>query len=730
MSTVLDKPTAPKLDIEEMLDRHRVATDHWKPHRERFRKNIRMYTGDQWNPKAKKEREDAGRPCFAVNMLRQPIRQIVNDARQNRIGPKMIPVDGRADKDMAQVFADMLRGLDYQSRAHIADEYALEMAAAGGFGFIRVTWAYAYPGSLDKMLIVERVPDPERVALDPFAIEPDASDQEYAFIDHFFSKKYIKRRWKRDDVDATMDSDDPANDWQRENGGKVVEYWQKVYGKDYTVYRFSDGTEVKDREQMEAYRDMIIGEAPIDDRKTQDCAIWQYFTDGKDALEDPAEWPDSRYIPIIPVWGNEIWVEGKRMLDSVIQDSHGPQEYLNYMVVKAAEMAGQAPLAPHLVPDEGVDPANFPEWKTANSAPHQYLRYRQYDDEGRQLNAPTREQYEPAIQGYSLLTEQAKSFLDSTHGVQRVARGETDPTVKSAKHSLSLQRESDMSSFHIHDNLARAVQHRYRIMTRVAPKLIDVKKWIRIIGEDNAEQAVQVFQATRGDGMDYEGPAMQFQKKTDKGMVDAIAPLDPEMYDVRVDTGPSLTTRRQEAAMQTLELAKIIPLVAEAAPHKIIRNLDIPGADEIADQVEKALPPGLREPKDGEQQIDPETQQKIQQMEQLIETAKAEIDQLKMEKQAKVIETQGRGEIESQKIAADKEVNLRKADFEIEKLRLEKEKLQLEWEIAKLNAKVKMEAADMQHEHDEAMAVHNARHASHENEQNRQVQRESAQESK
>ena len=53
-------------------------------------------------------------------------------------------------------------------------------------------------------------------------------------------------------------------------------------------------------------------------------------------------------------------------------------------------------------------------------------------------------------------------------------------------------------------------------------------------------------------------------------------------YDLTVETGPSFTTRREEAASQMTELIRAYPAAAPVLGDLLAKNLDWPDADEIA----------------------------------------------------------------------------------------------------------------------------------------------------
>jgi hypothetical protein len=67
-----------------------------------------------------------------------------------------------------------------------------------------------------------------------------------------------------------------------------------------------------------------------------------------------------------------------------------------------------------------------------------------------------------------------------------------------------------------------------------------------------------------------------------------IYDLSVGKYDLTVTAGPSFTTRREEAAAQMTELLRAFPAAAPVIGDLYAKNLDWPGADEIADRL-KAL---------------------------------------------------------------------------------------------------------------------------------------------
>src|SRR5262249_10509127 len=104
-------------------------------------------------------------------------------------------------------------------------------------------------------------------------------------------------------------------------------------------------------------------------------------------------------------------------------------------------------------------------------------------------------------------------------------------------------------------------------------------------------------------------------------------------YDLTVTAGPSFTTRREEAAAQMTEMMRAFPAAAPLIGDIIAKNLDWPGADEIAKRLQAANPAAQRP--DGQQGsggVPPELQQAIQKGQQQIASLTQENQQLKADK--------------------------------------------------------------------------------------------------
>jgi hypothetical protein len=112
----------------------------------------------------------------------------------------------------------------------------------------------------------------------------------------------------------------------------------------------------------------------------------------------------------------------------------------------------------------------------------------------------------------------------------------------------------------------------------------------------------------------------------DGNPVMALHDLTAGKYDLTVTSGPSFTTRREEAAMQMTEFVRAFPAAAPVIGDILAMNLDWPGADEIAERL-KAINPALQN-----KGLPPEVQQMIQQGQQAIQELTQKVQALEADK--------------------------------------------------------------------------------------------------
>ena len=146
MSKVNDKEDD-QLDL--MRERFAGATAAWSDTRESELDDLRFLAGspdNQWQwPEdvlstrgAVQGQSINARPTLTINKLPQHVKQVTNEQRQNRPACKVIPVDDKADIEVAEIFDGIIKHIEYKSNADIAYDTACENQVTYGEGYIRI----------------------------------------------------------------------------------------------------------------------------------------------------------------------------------------------------------------------------------------------------------------------------------------------------------------------------------------------------------------------------------------------------------------------------------------------------------------------------------------------------------------------------------------------------------------------------------------------------------------
>jgi len=171
---------------------------------------------------------------------------------------------------------------------------------------------------------------------------------------------------------------------------------------------------------------------------------------------------------------------------------------------------------------------------------------------------------------------------------------------------MARQREGDVSTFHFIDNMTRSVRHGGRIIIDLIPHIYTGQRIVRVLGEDKTPSEAPLNQPVPVMGPDNK-PVVDPQTGQQHTR---IYDLGAGKYDLTVAAGPNFTTRRQEAAEQMTELLRAFPQAAPVIGDLYAKNLDWPGADEIAERL-KALYERTVGGGQGQQGIPPEQAMKV-----------------------------------------------------------------------------------------------------------------------
>lgn len=561
---------------------------------------------EQWPEGVKRQRLEEGRPCLTIDQLGSVVRQVVNDSRLNKPSIKVKPVDSKADPKTAEILGGLIRNIEYSSNADVAYDTAIDYAVTSGRGYFRINAQYASDDTFDQDLVIERISDPMTVYGDPYSTAADSSDWNRAFVIDTISEDEYEDRFKGKEVVSWDAISSLESDWFDGERAVIAEYWCRKEVTSYAVM-LSTG-EVVQADEMPEMQSVYSEGMPQLDPMTGEQVGWlqepvlvmavrpikshkvtQYIMNGKEILET-VDWP-GKYIPIIPVYGEDFVADGKRWFSGAIRAAKDAQRMKNYWRSTTTELVALAPKAPWVGPETAFQGEDAEKWETANSESWAYLSYKGNV-------APQRQPFSGVPAGALQESLNATDDIKSITGIHDASLGARSNET-SGRAILARQREGDVSTFHYIDNLARAIRHAGRVIIDLIPHFYSVSRVIRILNPEGEAETVRV-------GSPEEAMAAQQEAQRTQQEVEQIYALGVGKYDVAVDTGPSFTTQREEFKALVTELIRAAPQYADLLGPLLIKSFDAPGIDKIMAEIEKRNAMAAQQA----QQPDPEMQAK------------------------------------------------------------------------------------------------------------------------
>src|SRR5690348_15919015 len=111
---------AQQIDIcEEARDRFRAGMNAESDLRQAFLERMKYRAGEQWDEQEKQAR-GVNRPAIVVNLLEQPIQQVINQNLLNKPGGQVSPADEAGNDDVAEFLQGRIRHIEYVSNSNVA----------------------------------------------------------------------------------------------------------------------------------------------------------------------------------------------------------------------------------------------------------------------------------------------------------------------------------------------------------------------------------------------------------------------------------------------------------------------------------------------------------------------------------------------------------------------------------------------------------------------------------
>lgn len=619
-------PKAPKgydsveVFLKEARERFQEGVDADRENREMALDDQRFIAGDQWDETVKAKRLGK-RPVLTINTLPQYLGQVVGDMLMNRPSIKVRPSEV-GDKNVADVRQGLIRYIENRNNAEQVYVGAGESQVGCGIGHFRVGTEYSNDDSFDQDIKIEAIPNPFAVVWDAFSVEPTGADARFCFVVEEMPRKAFEEAYP--DAQSSELMVPLQGSWVTKDTVRVTEYWtmkeekrtlalvQRPEAKQPSIEDVTDADEatmaliVPDASGQPRLREKMVSRACM------------YLITGQDILAGPVEYPIKRF-PIFKVTGRTQQVGERTYRYSLIRFAKDPIRLRNLSRSAAAEYLSMSPRAQWLLHDSNKEHAN--RFRNAHKSGDPVLEW----------SGQTKpERVDPPMAPGALFQE--SQFYDQdikdTTGLHDASLG-MKSNETSGKAILARERQGDTATAMYQFNLKAAIRECGRVINDLIPVVFDTARTIVALGEDGSAKPVRVN--------DPNSPEGHIDLKTGK-------------YDIEIETGPSYSTRRVEAAESMMAFIQAVPGAAAVAGDLIASAQDWPDADKIAARLKKALPPGMVDDDD----------------EDLSEEEKAAKEQAKQAAEAEQQEAKAMQKRAAELELDEKQVGIAKTDAEVQ----------------------------------------------------------------
>nr|WP_255703324.1 portal protein [Lysobacter sp. GX 14042] len=570
-------------------------------------------SGHQWDNHFGAKRGD--RPKYEFNKLRQAIKQVINDNRQNTPAIKVRATED-GDTELASIRQGLIRNIESESKADEAYDWGALYAITAGFGAWRVVTEYVGDDAFDQDIRIRRIPSPlTSVWFDPSARELDRSDARFAFVVESVSRDEFRERWPNADC-VDFEGSSEYGDWFGQKEVRIAEYWSRKPVK-REMLQLSDGRVVAADDWTETE-----GVEVVNRRKVDTFQLTMEIVSGKETLEGPFDWPTPD-IPIIPVWGDIVTVDGSDQWSGMVRPARDAQVLYNFERSNFAEVIATQPHAPFLYTPKQIEGFER-EWAglATDNAPG--LPYN--PDPQAESVAPRRQPPPQMSPGYMAALQLSSDDLKAVTGIYDASLGARSNET-SGRAIMARKQEGDVANFDYADNIARAVRRTGEIVNRLIPEVYNGERQIRILGEDGAEKYVRI------NHLELDEAAGEWRSVTGRvvnedGSLVPVYDITQGKYDVTIATGPSYTTQRMETLDAMMQLAQSNGPMAMLAQYGMLKSMDTPGMEETLEAMRRVLVgQGLLPPSEEDQaQMQPQQPDPVQESEVAENMAGAEKD--------------------------------------------------------------------------------------------------------
>lgn len=621
--------------LSEAQERYRDAIDATSSQRHQIAEDLKFSdptNPQQWDETEKNQRErDPGgmRPCLVHDQIGQYVSNVTGQVEQSPPALHALPVNGGADKRVAEQLDGFFRHIEHASRAQQHYAWSLHGAARAGVGYLIVQPEYVDRALNWQEPRITSEGDPLAVVFDPWSVELDGCDATFGDWLTPFSHREFERQFGRKAKKVNFgDEEGRIVDDERESVLVVTEWRVVNTSTNCIVFRTPTGDEASLPEDQfhEAKQREPALEFVRNYTEQKRSVRWARMS-GADILTEDREFPADA-IGIVPVYGYATRMDKRLKYCGMPRRAREPQRAYNFHISEIRAYMGQAPKAPWIGDARAF--LGYEElWDRAAVDSRAYLPFNGVADDGVPIPPPARMPVAMNLQNHMSGALQAREDIQASLGMYAANIGKQSNAQSGVAYEAQ-KEQGEASTSHFPAHLKASISQVGKLCMQMIPRLMDTRRQLRTLSIDMTPSTV----------------VLDPEQKTPlvEGGQGGLS-INPNIgrYDVRVVVGPSFATQRSQTQAALSEVMSKNPQMVPAIAPLWAATLDMPNGDKLAqvltamapDPVKAILDPNQQESTGALKAQIQQLQEALQEAIQHAKDAQAEADEAQHELQSK-----------------------------------------------------------------------------------------------
>jgi len=526
----------------------------------------------QWDPYATEKLKGRFRGTF--DMCTPIVDQISGEIEQSDFSLNVSPSGGDSSIDVAKTYDGLIRNIRNVSNADAVFNDASRSNVIGGFDAVEVVQEFIDGDSFDQDLVIKKVPNAvDSVWFDLGSVKQDASDAKWCVKLIAIPVAEYKERFPDGNEQSV------GNDKQNQaffNTADFVTVGQLYYKKqvDIELVRMTNGAVYKaddDFQQIQddlALQNITIEKDNEGEEKRRTRKSWRVHSrlfDGNDWLksEEKTVFND---LPIIPIYGNFDIFENKVIYFGKIEKLYDQQRILNYAMSRDIEDGALSPAPMKWMTAEQAEGYDYSKMNTDR---HPVRLYNHVD------NVPflPTEGGPVASSGLQTTIANTQQMISASANSFNALQGNASPLQSGIAGNQQIE-QGNIGSIKWFKSLEVMVCQVGKVLINAIPRVYDSTRQVRILEEDGTSSMITLHDNV----LDQE-----------TGQNVELNDLSKGDYDVLCDFGPAFNSQQKETTQAFLDMAAIDPSFLQQGKDIMLKNLAVPGMDQMAERARVEL---------------------------------------------------------------------------------------------------------------------------------------------